>query len=52
MLQERLNGLAVCNIEKDILNTVDLEMLLKILNQEMPKDAFLKSTKAMYFYLW
>jgi len=28
MLQERLNGLAMCSIEKDILDTIDLESVL------------------------
>ena len=29
MLQERLNGLAMCSIEKDILDTIDLESVLE-----------------------
>jgi hypothetical protein len=29
MLQERLNGLAMCSIEKDILDTIDLDSILE-----------------------
>jgi hypothetical protein len=29
MLQERLNGLAMCSIEKDILDTIDLDNILE-----------------------
>jgi hypothetical protein len=29
MLQERLNGLAMCSIEKDILNKIDLDVVIE-----------------------
>jgi hypothetical protein len=29
MLQERLNGLAMCSIEKDILDIIDLDSVLE-----------------------
>ena len=38
MLQERLNGFAVCNIEKAILDTIDLNTVLMILHQETPEE--------------
>ena len=38
MLQDRLNGLATCCIEKDILDKIDLEVVLNHL--EMPGEAF------------
>ena len=47
MLQERLNDLAICNIEKDIFDTSDLESVLEDLHQEMPKDIFLKNTEVL-----
>ena len=34
MSQERLNDLAMCNIEKAILDTIDLNTVLMILHQE------------------
>ena len=37
MSQERLNGFAICNIEKAILDTIDLNTVLMILHQETPK---------------
>ena len=38
MSQEILNGFAMCNIEKAILDTIDLNTVLMILHQEMPKE--------------
>ena len=38
MSQERLNGFAMCNIEKSILDTIDLNTILMILHQEMPEE--------------
>ena len=38
MLQERLNGFAVCNIEKPTLDTIDLNTVLMILHQETPEE--------------
>ena len=38
MSQERLNGFAMCNIEKAILDTIDLNTVLMILHQEMPEE--------------
>ena len=49
MLQGRLNGLAMCSIEKDIWMTLILIQFLKILHQEMPEDGFLQRTEALYF---
>jgi len=51
MSQERLNGLAMCSIEKDIWMTLILIQFLKFLHQEMPEDGFLQRTEALYFYL-
>ena len=51
MSQERLNGLAMCSIEKDIWMTLILIQFLKFLHQEMPEDSFLQRTEALYFYL-
>ena len=52
MLQERLNGLAMCSIEKDIFwITLILIQFLKILHQEMPEDGFLQGTEALHIYL-
>ena len=38
MSQERLNGFAMCNIEKSILDTIDLNTILMILHQETPEE--------------
>ena len=38
MSQERLNGFAMCNIEKTILDTIDLNTVLMILHQETPEE--------------
>ena len=38
MSQERLNGFAMYNIEKTILDTIDLNSVLMILHQKMPKE--------------
>jgi len=51
MSQEKLNGLAMCSIEKDIWMTLILIQFLKFLHQEMPEDSFLQRTEALYFYL-
>jgi len=53
MLQERLNDLAMCSIEKDTLiwMTLILIQFLKILHQEMPEDGFLQGTEALHIYL-
>jgi len=40
MLQERLNGLAMCSIEKDILDKLISILFLKILHQEMLEGGF------------
>ena len=36
--QERLDGFAMCNIEKAILDTIDLNAILFILHQETPEE--------------
>ena len=41
MSQERLNGFAICNIEKTILDTIDLNTVLMILHQETPEEVYL-----------
>ena len=53
MLQERLNDLAMCSIEKDTLiwMTLILIQFLKILHQEMPEDGFFKELKHYIFIL-
>jgi len=38
MSQEILNGFAMCNIKKAILDIIDLNTVLMILHQEMPKE--------------
>ena len=38
MSQERLNGFAMCNIEKVILKTIDLNTVLMILHHETPEE--------------
>ena len=38
MSQERLNDFAVCNIEKAILDTIDLITVLIIFHQETPEE--------------
>ena len=42
MLRERLNGLAMCNIEKDVLDNIDPDAVLEDLHQEMADDGFFK----------
>jgi hypothetical protein len=52
---KRLNVLAMCSIENDILDKIDLlkklisVLLSKILCQEMPEDVFLKALKHYSF---
>ena len=38
MSQERLNGFAMYNIKKTILDTIDLNSVLMILHQKMPEE--------------
>ena len=38
MSQERLDDFAMCNIEKAILDTIDLNTALLILHQETPEE--------------
>ena len=38
MSQERLNGFAMCNIEKAILKNIDLNTVLMILHQKTPEE--------------
>jgi hypothetical protein len=42
MLQDRLNGLAMCNIEKDILDTIDLDLVLEDFTLRNAQRRFLK----------
>jgi hypothetical protein len=43
MLQERLNGLAMCSIEKDILDIIDLDSVLEdFASKKCPKTPFKK----------
>ena len=42
MLQERLNGLAMCSIEKDILDTIDLESVLEDFASRNARRRFFK----------
>ena len=42
MLQERLNGLAMCSIEKDILDIIDLESVLEDFASRNARRRFLK----------
>ena len=43
MSQERLNGFAMYNIEKTILDTIDLNTVLMILHQETLEEVFFVS---------
>ena len=36
--QERLDGFAMCNMEKAILNTIDLNTVVMILHQKTPEE--------------
>jgi len=48
MLQERLDDFAMCNIEKAILDTIDLNTVLMILHQETPEEvSFCESLNIM-----
>ena len=47
MSQERLNDLAMCSIEKAILDTIDLNTVLMILHQETPKKYLFESIDIM-----
>ena len=47
MLKERLNGFAMCSIEKDILDKIDLDIVLEDFHQEMLEGCFKKSTEAL-----
>ena len=38
MSQERLNGFAMCNIEKAILKNIDLNTVVMILHQKTPEE--------------
>jgi hypothetical protein len=40
MLQERLNDFAMCNIEKDILDKIDLDTVLEDFASRNAEDAF------------
>jgi hypothetical protein len=47
--QERLNRLAMCSIEKDILDTIDLDSVLEDLHKKRPKTPFKKTLKHRAF---
>jgi hypothetical protein len=47
MLQERLNGLAMCSIEKDILDKIDLDTVLEDFASRNARRRFLKSTEVL-----
>jgi hypothetical protein len=49
MLRERLNGLAICSIEKDILDTIDLESVLEDFAPRNVRRRFLKALKHSSF---
>jgi hypothetical protein len=40
MLQKRLNGFAMCNTEKDILDKIDLDTVLEDFASRNAEDAF------------
>ena len=41
MLEERLNGLAMCSIEKDMLDDINLDTILEdFASKKMPKGGF------------
>ena len=40
MSQEKLNGFAMCNMEKTILDAIDLNTVLMILHQETLEEVF------------
>ena len=41
MLQQRLNGLAMCSIEKDILDNIDLDIVLNDFASRNARRSFL-----------
>ena len=45
MSQERSNGFAMCNIDKAILNTIDLNTVLMILHQETAEEVSFSEPK-------
>jgi len=52
MLQDRLNGLAMCCIEKDVLDNIDLDIVLNdFASRKMPQDIFSASPEALFSYL-
>jgi hypothetical protein len=42
MLQDKLNGLATCCIEKDILENIDLEIILNDFASRNARESFLE----------
>ena len=48
MLQDRLNGLATCCIEKDMLDNIDLDIMLNdFASRNVPRSFFVK-----HYYRW
>ena len=52
MLQKRLNGLAMCSIEKDILDDINLDTVFEDLaSRNARRRVSLQRTETLYFYL-
>ena len=51
MLQKRLNSLAMCRIENDILDDINLDRVIKDFAPRNAGRQFLQGTKVLYFYL-
>jgi hypothetical protein len=51
MLQERPNGLAICSIESDIFDGINLDSVIEDFASRNARRRFLQSTEALYFYL-
>ena len=52
MLQKRLNGLAMCSIEKDILDDINLDTVFEdFASRNARRRVSLQRTETLYFYL-
>jgi len=51
MLQDRLNGLAMCCIGKDVLDNIDLDIVLNNLASRNARSHFFSSPEVLFSYL-
>jgi len=49
MSQERLNGLAMCTIEKDILDDINVDTIVEDFASKNAIEGFLQGTEALHF---